>query len=74
MKEYSKVQGTSKNRAIEIEHAEVGQEVNKVVIGAMWGLGALVGLWGVACFIGGMISVGGPVEFVKSWIAAVTGV
>lgn len=34
---------------------------------------AIIGLWAAACFIGGMISSGGPIEMVKNWFLAVTG-
>ena len=34
---------------------------------------AAVGLWSAACIVGGIISAGGPIAFVKSWFAAVAG-
>ena len=37
------------------------------------GGGAIIGLWSVSCFIGGMIASGGPVSFVVSWFKAVFG-
>jgi hypothetical protein len=37
------------------------------------GAGAIVGLWSVACFVGGVIASGGPVSFVAAWFKAVFG-
>ncbi len=34
---------------------------------------AAVGLWSAACIVGGVISAGGPIAFVKSWFSAVAG-
>lgn len=34
---------------------------------------AFIGLWAAACFIGGMISSGGPLEMVKNWFSAISG-
>lgn len=34
---------------------------------------ALIGLWAAACFIGGMISSGGPLEMIKNWFSAISG-
>jgi len=35
--------------------------------------GALVGLWSLACIVGGMAASGGPLAFVGDWFKAVTG-
>ncbi|BCO09602.1 hypothetical protein GF1_19780 [Desulfolithobacter dissulfuricans] len=48
-------------------------EISKVGVYAV-GIGAaLIGLWGLACFIGGMISAGGPLALIGSWFKAVSG-
>jgi len=42
-------------------------------ISVMAGLSALIGIWAVACFIGGLINIGGPVELAYGWFRAITG-
>ncbi|MBU0485777.1 MAG: hypothetical protein KKB30_14840 [Proteobacteria bacterium] len=34
---------------------------------------AVIGLWAVACFVGVMVSGGGPLELAQSWFSAITG-
>lgn len=51
-------------------------QVNTAATGTLYafgGLGALVGIWGIACFIGGLVSAGGPLAFLKAWFTAVSG-
>lgn len=42
-------------------------------ISVMGGISALIALWAAACFIGGMISAGGPVQLAFDWFKAVSG-
>jgi hypothetical protein len=42
-------------------------------ISVMGGISALIALWAAACFIGGMLSAGGPVQLAYGWFQAVTG-
>ncbi|RJX26957.1 MAG: hypothetical protein C4531_14725 [Desulfurivibrio sp.] len=42
-------------------------------ISVMGGVSALIALWAAACFIGGLISAGGPVELAYSWFKAIAG-
>lgn len=42
-------------------------------ISVMGGVSALIGIWAAACFIGGLISAGGPVELAYGWFKAITG-
>ena len=42
-------------------------------ISLMGGISALIVLWAAACFIGGLISAGGPVELAFSWFKSVAG-
>ena len=35
---------------------------------------ALVGIWGLACFVGGLVASGGPLSFVANWFKAVAGI
>jgi hypothetical protein len=51
----------------------VETEISQVGIGAMGMVSALIGLWAVACMIGGVVESGGPFSFVKSWFSAVMG-
>lgn len=48
-------------------------EVSKVGIVTVAAFGTLVGLWSLACIIGGMAASGGPLAFVSDWFRAVSG-
>jgi hypothetical protein len=48
-------------------------EVSKVGVITVAAFGGLVGLWSLACIIGGMSASGGPLAFVGDWVKAVTG-
>ena len=48
--------------------------VGKSTIAVMGGASVLVGLWAVACFVGGLMASGGPISMVQSWFGAVIGV
>ncbi|MFZ5762542.1 MAG: hypothetical protein ACOY8P_06405 [Thermodesulfobacteriota bacterium] len=47
--------------------------VSKGAVTALGVASALVGLWAVACFVGGMLASGGPIDMARAWISAVTG-
>ena len=36
----------------------------------LFGITCFIGLWGVVCIVSGMVSVGGPVALVSSFLAA----
>lgn len=42
-------------------------------VAAMGGVSALIGLWAAACFVGAMMSGGGPLALAKGWFSAITG-
>ena len=48
-------------------------EISKVGIITIAAFGAIVGLWSLACIVGGMAASGGPLAFVGDWLKAVTG-
>lgn len=48
------------------------QAVSKGSLAVLGGVSTLIGLWAVACFVGGMISSGGPLALARSWFSAVT--
>lgn len=55
------------------EQINVSTEVSKLSITFVAILGAAVGVWSLACIVGGLIASGGPLEFVGAWFKAVTG-
>ncbi|THB76348.1 MAG: hypothetical protein D6B25_09965 [Desulfobulbaceae bacterium] len=55
------------------ERTDATTEVSKVGVFTIAAFGTLVGLWSVACLIGGMAASGGPLELVGNWFKAVTG-
>jgi hypothetical protein len=55
------------------DKSSVSTEVSKVSITFVAILGVAVGLWSVACIIGGLAASGGPLNLVGDWVKAVTG-
>ena len=55
------------------EQADATTEVSKVSIAVVGVFATIVGLWSLACIIGGVVSSGGVGELVSSWFRAVTG-
>lgn len=56
------------------DYAGAHEEATRNTLAAMSAAPALIGLWAVACVVGALFSVGGPLELVKSWFQAVTGI
>jgi hypothetical protein len=53
--------------------SNVTTEVSKVTMTFVAVLGAAVGLWSLACIVGGLAASGGPLQLAGSWFKAVTG-
>lgn len=56
--------------------ADAARARTEVSIGTLATLGAasaIIGLWSVACLVGGLIAGGGPVGLMKGWFTAVSG-
>lgn len=56
-----------------VEKGNVTTEVSKISITFVAILGVAVGLWSLACIVGGLVASGGPLEFAASWFKAVSG-
>lgn len=54
-------------------NSKVVAGVSKVCISFVAVLGFMVGLWSFACIVSGLISSGGPFQFISAWFKAVTG-
>lgn len=52
--------------------ADVGYEASKFAMGTGMVMAALVGLWGTACLVSALVSVG-PMNVVKAYFAALIG-
>lgn len=52
---------------------EATTEISKASITVLGVFAAIVGLWSLACIIGGMVAGGGPVGLVTGWFKAVSG-
>ncbi len=61
----------TRERSAALDNA--GVEISKVGIGVITVTSTLIGFWAVACLISGMISTGGPVGLVSSFISAISG-
>jgi len=55
------------------ERANATAEISKSGIYTVGIASALIGLWGLACFFGGLVASGGPLSFVGNWFKAVSG-
>jgi hypothetical protein len=55
------------------EKGSVSTEVSKVSITFVAILGVAVGVWSLACIVGGLAASGGPLSLVGDWLKAVTG-
>ncbi len=55
------------------DKSSASTEVSKVSITFVAILGVAVGLWSLACIIGGLAASGGPLQLVGDWVKAVTG-
>ena len=55
------------------DKGSVATEVSKVSITFVAILGVAVGLWSLACIVGGLAASGGPLKLVGDWVKAVTG-
>lgn len=55
------------------EKVSATTEVSKASVYTLGVVSALVGLWGLACFAGGLMASGGPLSFVGNWFKSVAG-
>jgi hypothetical protein len=55
------------------EKASATTEVSRAGIYTMGIVSAVIGVWGLAAFIGGMVASGGPLSLVGNWFKAVAG-
>lgn len=62
---------TTNEKSVAID--TVSLEISKVGVGAIAVTSTLIGCWAVACLFSGMISSGGPVGLISSFISAIAG-
>ena len=55
------------------EKVSANAEVSSVVMYTAGIASALIGIWGLACFVGGLAVSGGPISLVGNWFKAVAG-
>lgn len=55
-----------------LDQQAVTEGVSQAVIGILMALAALVGVWGIACLVGGALEIG-IVEMARGFVTAVTG-
>ena len=61
----------TRGKSIAIDTASV--ESSKIGVGAIGVASVLIGCWAVVCLVSAMISSGGPVSLVSSYITAISG-
>jgi len=57
----------------ELDQAAIGEGISQAGVGVILALASLIGIWGLACLIGGMSTMGGVMEMGRGWLSAVTG-
>jgi len=57
----------------ELDQAAIGEGISQAGVGVILVLATLIGIWGIACLIGGMSTMGGVMELGRGWLTAVTG-
>lgn len=53
---------------------DAATEISKAGMYTVGIASTLIGIWGLACFVGGLIASGGPLAFVADWFKAVAGI
>ena len=54
-------------------NTQVQADISTGAIVAASAIPAAIGLWAVACFVGGMVASGGPFSMIQSFFSAVSG-
>ena len=57
----------------ELDSEAITEGISQTGLGVLTALAALVGMWGVACLIGGLSESHGVMELIRGWMTAVTG-
>jgi len=57
----------------ELDQEAIGEGISQAGVVVILTLATLIGLWGIACLVGGMSTMGGIMELGRGWITAVTG-
>ena len=55
------------------EKAAAATEISKTGMYTVAIVSALIGIWGFACFVGGIVASGGPLSLIGNWFKAVGG-
>lgn len=55
------------------EKSSAATEVSRAGMYTVGIASALIGLWGFACFVGGLIASGGPLSLIGNWFKALAG-
>jgi len=63
----------SRNQARFVAQATTETRISTGALATFGTLSTLVGLWSVACFVGALLTTGGPIALAQAWISAVTG-
>lgn len=52
---------------------KIARDASEVGMGVIMVLAALIGIWGIACLVGGVVNSGGVAELLNGYFSAVTG-
>ena len=67
------VETKTRNKVSAVDTSQATVELSRGATIAAVTVPALIGIWGLACFVGGMVASGGPLAMVKNYFSAVTG-
>lgn len=63
----------SRNRTRAVAQETTDSKISTGALATFGTISTLVGLWAVACFVGALLTSGGPIALAQAWISAVTG-
>lgn len=63
----------SRNRTKSVAKEAADTRISTGAVAVFGTLSTLTGLWAVACFVGALLTSGGPLALARAWISSVTG-
>jgi hypothetical protein len=66
-------QGTLGVAGVDTNLESIANDAAQVGMGVLIALAALIGIWGIACLVGGIVNSGSILDMATGFVAAVTG-
>ena len=69
----AQVKQETKTDVTHVSQEAMGEGVTQAGISIILAAAALIGTWGIACLVGGVVNAGGVTQLARAWLTAVTG-